>query len=39
MSSSPKIGAERDRLRVMTWKSANFTLSVTVRPRTPVLSQ
>jgi hypothetical protein len=34
-----EIGATRDRLRVMIWKSANFTLSVTVRPLTPVVSQ
>ena len=34
-----EIGVTRDRLRVMIWKSANFTLSVTVRPLTPVVSQ
>jgi hypothetical protein len=34
-----EIGAARDRLRVMMWKSANLTLIVTVRPRTPVVSQ
>src|ERR1700736_3253060 len=34
-----EIGAPRDRLRVMIWKSAYFTLSVTVRPLTPVVSQ
>src|ERR1700730_3906153 len=32
-----KIGVRRDRLRVMIRKSANFTLSVTVRPLTPVV--
>jgi hypothetical protein len=30
-----EIGATRDRLRVMMWKSANLTLIVTVRPRCP----
>jgi hypothetical protein len=34
-----EIGVTRDRLRVMIWKSANFTLSVTVCPLTPVVSQ
>jgi hypothetical protein len=34
-----EIGATRDRLRVMIWKSVNFTLSVTVRPRAPVALQ
>jgi hypothetical protein len=38
-SSGSEIGSTRDRLRVMIWKSANLILSVTVRPRTPVLSQ
>ena len=34
-----EIGAASDLLRVMIWKSANLTLSVTVRPRIPVVSQ
>jgi hypothetical protein len=34
-----EIGSGRDRLRVMIWKSENFTLRVTVRPRTPVVAQ
>jgi hypothetical protein len=34
-----EIGAMEDRLRVMIWKFANFTLSVTVRRSTPMLSQ
>jgi hypothetical protein len=34
-----EIDVTRDRLRVMIWKSANFTLSVTVCPLTPVVSQ
>ena len=34
-----EIGAAYDRLRVMMWKSANLTLIVTVRPRTPVVWQ
>jgi hypothetical protein len=34
-----EIGAASDLLRVMMWKSANLTLSVTVRPRIPAVSQ
>lgn len=38
-SSRVATTADTDRLRVMISKSANFTLSVTVRPRVPVDSQ
>jgi len=37
--AGPHEPRETRSLRVMIWKSANFTLSVTVRPRTPVLAQ
>ena len=39
MADLLEFAAATDRLRVICWKFANFTLSVILRPRTPEPSQ